>query len=107
MKTLIVDTLKKEIDFMPRTLEAEITQNVRTILSTYKHSVPLDRRFGVEGAIIDNPVIGESGALLQSDIFEAIKKYEPRVNVEEIGFTADTVDPSKVYPRIILSIKGG
>lgn len=107
MKTLIIDTLKKDIDFMPSTLEAEIAQNVRTILSTYKYSVPLDRRFGIEGAIIDKPVIGESGAMLQSDIFEAIKKYEPRVNVEEIGFTVDEVDPSKVYPRIILSIKGG
>lgn len=107
MKTLIVDTISNEIDFNPSTTEAEIMQNIRTIVSTTKLSVPLDRDFGVNGEIIDSPVIGDSGALRQAAIFEAIAMYEPRVEVQSISFVPSNIDPSVINTRIIVAIKEG
>lgn len=44
------------IDFAPANEYAEILQNIRTILSTPIHSVPLDRAFGIDVACIDMPL---------------------------------------------------
>ena len=40
-------TLSSQVDFAPSDEVREILQNVRTILSTRKGSVPLDRDFGL------------------------------------------------------------
>lgn len=107
MKTLIIDTVSSEIDFAPSSVEAEIMQNVRTIVATIKYSVPLDRDFGIDGTIIDTPVIGDSGALRQAAIFEAISMYEPRVSVQSIAFKPADTDPSVITTQIVVAIKEG
>ena len=45
------------IDFAPKDILTEIIQNVRTIISTTQFSVPLDRRFGIDGTVIDLPYL--------------------------------------------------
>lgn len=107
MRTLIIDTIPNEVDFSPDTIEREIMQNIRTIISTLKFTVPLDRDFGIDGSIVDSPVVGESGALRQSAIFEAITMYEPRVTVQSISFQPSQTDPSEISTKVIVAIKEG
>lgn len=89
------------IDFAPENEILEILQNVRTILSTVKFSVPLDRDFGIDASLLDKPIL-EAKAKISSEIILAIKKYEPRVKVEEITFSGDM--DGKLQPKVQVSI---
>ena len=44
------------ISLIPDTELAEILQNVQTIISTMKGTIPLDREFGIDGRVIDLPM---------------------------------------------------
>lgn len=89
------------IDFAPENELLEILQNVRTILSTVKFSVPLDRDLGIDASLLDKPIL-EAKAKISSEIILAIKKYEPRVKVEEITFSGDM--DGKLQPKVQVSI---
>lgn len=89
------------IDFAPENEILEILQNVRTILSTVKFSVPLDRDFGIDASLLDKSIL-EAKAKISSEIILAIKKYEPRVKVEEITFSGDM--DGKLQPKVQVSI---
>ncbi len=78
----------EEIDFAPSSLVAEIVQNVRTIFTTAKYSVPLDRLFGVDAGITDKPT-ERAMAALTADIIGAIHRYEPRCRVVRVEFEGD------------------
>lgn len=89
------------IDFAPATEIEEIMQNLRTIISTTKWSVPLDRGFGIDADYVDKPM-AQAQALLSSEIITAIQAYEPRVSIESISFTAE--EDGILKPRIEVSI---
>ncbi len=91
------------VDFAPSSEIVEIMQNLRTIISTTKWSVPLDRDFGISGEYVDKPM-ESAKAYMAAEIIQAINQYEPRVTVEEISFTA-TLD-GVLKPRIEVSING-
>lgn len=80
-----VTTTLNEIDFAPKTELAEILQNVRTILTTPKYSVPLNREFGLAVVMLDEP-LSIVQARLTSEIIEAIQSWEPRVTVSQVTF---------------------
>ncbi|WP_342449203.1 GPW/gp25 family protein [Acetomicrobium sp. S15 = DSM 107314] len=63
-------------------------QNVRTILTTIRGSVPLDREFGIDGTLIDQPT-PVARAKLTGEIVAALNQYEPRVKVVKVTFTED------------------
>ncbi len=91
------------IQFAPGDELEEIFQNVRTILSTPKGSVPLDREFGIDLSCLDSPTpVAE--ARLVTGIIAAVKKYEPRVSVTEINFTSDA--DGKLKPVVEVKING-
>lgn len=103
MTTFIIEGGKSlnNIDFAPENELLEVLQNVRTILSTVKFSVPLDRDFGIDASLLDKPIL-EAKAKISSEIILAIKKYEPRVKVEEITFSGDM--DGKLQPKVQVSI---
>ncbi|WP_304066099.1 GPW/gp25 family protein [Megamonas hypermegale] len=103
MTTFIIEGNKSlnNIDFAPENELLEVLQNVRTILSTVKFSVPLDRDFGIDASLLDKSIL-EAKAKISSEIILAIKKYEPRVKVEEITFSGD-ID-GKLQPKVQVSI---
>lgn len=94
------------IDWEPNTQEMEIAQNIKTLLSTYVFSVPLDRRFGISWAVIDEPLDGSAEGALREELFNAIQKYEPRVIIRSIDFKYDA-DEQKLNPIVDVLIKGG
>lgn len=89
------------IDFAPASKAAEILQNLRTIITTAKYSVPLDRDFGFNAEMLDKPV-NAAQAQLQSEIIMAIKTYEPRVTVTGISFTGK--DDGQLIPKVQVMI---
>ena len=40
-----------DIDFAPKNVVEEVVQNVRTIITTIKYSIPMDREFGIDGSV--------------------------------------------------------
>lgn len=95
--------LSGNINFSPQSEVEEIPQNVRTILSTVKGSVPLDRDFGIDASYVDAPM-PVAKAKLASEIMQAIRTYEPRANVTHVDFTGEMSGLLK--PRIEVSING-
>lgn len=61
----------------------------------------MDREFGLDGTVIDLP-INLAKARLTNDIFQAIKRYEPRVSIERIDFTGDV--SGKVVPKVVITL---
>ena len=86
------------IQFAPENELEEIFQNVRTILSTPKGSVPLDREIGID---LSYPV---AEAKLTTEIIAAVKRYEPRVSITAISFTGDA--DGKLKPVVEVRING-
>ena len=90
-----------EVNFNPDKL-SEILQNVKTILTTAKGSVPLDRDFGIDTSLIDLPV-PVAKAKLTANIIDAIEKYEPRVTVSSVSFKGDGED-GIIVPTVKVAI---
>lgn len=95
------------IDFAPKDILTEIIQNVRTIISTTQFSVPLDRRFGVDGTIIDLP-LPVAMARISAEVIRAITEYEPRCRVVSVDFeetiTTDA-EEGRLTPKVSIAIK--
>lgn len=79
---------QKEINFAPANLVEEVAQNVRTICTTSKYSVPLDRLFGVNAVIVDRPT-PRAIAEMQAELIQAIRRFEPRCRVKKVSFDGD------------------
>ena len=58
------------INFAPSNEVEEILQNVRTICTTAKFSVPMDRALGIDGSLIDEPVNTVRGRYIHSLLSE-------------------------------------
>lgn len=99
-RTIQADENKK-ISFAPVSELEEIYQNIRTILTTIRGSVPLDRDFGVDGDLIDQPT-PVARAKLSGEIVGSLKKYEPRVKVIRVSFN-EGMD-GKVSPAVTVMI---
>lgn len=90
-----------KINFAPSTIQEEIMQNIKTILTTYKYDVPLDRNFGIRADGLDEP-IPVAMAKTSADIVEAILEYEPRANVKQVFFEGD--DDGKLIPTVRIEL---
>ena len=87
--------LQAEIINIDTTLPAEIiinakglvglAQEVRTVMTTRKGSVPLDRDFGVDFTVIDEPV-NSVKPIYVGEVAAQIERYVPRVEVLSITF---------------------
>lgn len=89
------------IKFFPDTLAEEILQNVYTIITTQKFSVPLDREFGISATMLDSP-INTSISVLKAEIVQAVRKFEPRARITKIDFD-ETLD-GKLFLRLKVAI---
>lgn len=98
-------TIDSTIDFAPSTETAEILQNVRTIISTRKGSVPLDRDFGISWEHLDKP-LPVARSLMQADVIDAIEQYEPRAKVLSVEFEGGVEDELEgvLRPRVTINI---
>lgn len=104
---MVVDlSLGAEVNFAPNSVAAEIVQNVRTILTTRRGDVPLDRDFGLTWEHIDKPV-NVAEALMRTEIIDVLETYEPRCRVLSVTFPTDSQDPREgiLRPKVIIEIE--
>ena len=101
MAYIIQTSETPEIDFAPATVVEEVIQNVRTIVTTIKYSIPLDREFGIDGSVVDLP-INVAKARLTNEIFRAVRRYEPRAVIESITFKGE--ETGRLIPTMEVSI---
>lgn len=93
------------VDFAPGSLQAEVLQNVRTILATRVGTVPLDRNFGVNWDYLDKPM-PVAQARIQQEVIAKIRRYEPRAVVVSVGVEPDNAVEGQLRPRVRIRIDG-
>lgn len=104
MSYLISTDPLENIKIMPNTKTEEVIQNLHTILSTAKGSVPMDRDFGLDFDILDRN-INVAKSLVVNAIYDAIEKYEPRAEIVSITFKGDAMK-GKLCPVVEVEING-
>jgi len=102
MASVTLESMPREIMFGVTDVILEVMQNCRTILTTRKGTVPLDREFGIAADFLDSPM-PTVRAEAEQDIFMAIRRYEPRAVLKEITWDADILS-GKVMPRIKIEV---
>jgi phage baseplate assembly protein W len=95
------------MSFAPPSVVDEVLQNVRTLLATIKHSVPLDRELGIDAAFLDRPA-PDATARLRVRIVEQIQRYEPRATVRIIEFKEreEAALAGTFHPVLQIDLKG-
>jgi len=84
---------------------AQLAQEIRTVLSTRKGSVPLDRDFGLDWSFLDRPVT-TLGPRYVADVARSLEKYVPRVKVVEVTFKRGDEDgDGVVHPVVKVAIR--
>lgn len=101
---LDITTERKDIDFAPKNELEEVAQNVRTVLTTMKKTVPMDREFGVNGELIDLPVAAAQ-ARMTAEIVDAVHRYEPRARVVSVGYEGSEQD-GELQAKVRIEIDG-
>lgn len=89
-----------EINFAPATELEEVVQNVRTILSTIKNSVPLYREFGVESKYLDYP-LNIAQNMLASELARVISKYEPRARLKSCSMSGSAENGTLILIAVV------
>ena len=102
MEIDVLASRNEELNFAPENLMEEVAQNVRTICTTEKYSVPMDRLFGVNATMLDRPT-PKAMAQIQAELIQAIRKYEPRCKVRKISFEGDINGKLTVKVRIAIN----
>jgi len=91
------------IQITPKTEIEEIMQNIKTILSTYKGTVPLMRDFGIDPNLIDQLQTESFKQKLKNEIITQIEKYEKRVKVKSINLYTEK---ETLYIKLKFTIRG-
>ena len=97
-------SLLETVDFAPASEAAEVLQNVQTILSTRRGTVPLDRDFGLSWSYIDRP-LPVARMMLKAEIIQALQVYEPRAQVTAVDFQDSTTDAMDGILKPIVRLK--
>lgn len=92
----------QNVKIMPENTVEEIIQNIHTILSTPKGSVPMYRDFGLDFDVVDKN-INAVKSLIVNAIYDAIEKYEPRASIVNITFDGDAMR-GKIVPVVEVNI---
>lgn len=99
---VMIEVRQGQVNFAPATEAEEILQNVITVCTTPKYSVPLDRAFGIDASLLDDPMT-LAGAKYKSEIIQAIRKFEPRARVKRIEFYRDP-EGKEFRPKVWLEL---
>ena len=91
------------VKIIPSTELEEIIQNVQMILATQKFTVPMDREFGINAALLDQP-IAATQARLSAEIATAIREQEPRARVQKVFYNGDDAVDGKLKVSVRIEI---
>ena len=101
MPEVMVESMPREVKYGEKDV-LEIMQNCRTILTTPKGTVPLDREFGISAELLDSPMPAIR-AMAEQEIFLAFRKYEPRAVIKFITWEAEIIS-GRVMPNVAIQV---
>jgi len=81
----------QKVNFAPASVVEEVLQNVSTIISTTRFTVPMKRNFGVDYGLIDSP-LPVAQAQASAQIIAEIHAREPRARVLEVTYSGDAAE---------------
>lgn len=99
-----LDARLTEIDFAPDSVQAEVRQNVQTILATRAGTVPLDRDLGISWEFIDKP-INVARAAVNHEIVRKIQRYEPRATVKSVQFNGRDIETGGLSVAVEIEVQ--
>jgi len=99
MEVVIVSSETPNLDWGARGV-AEISQNVFTLINTFKYEVAYDRTLGIRRDFVDAPLL-EAISLITSQIYTVIEEREPRATVKEVTFLGLTEDGELNFKVVI------
>lgn len=102
-----IEGILSNIDFLPKTTEDEIIQNVRNIIVTALDSVPYARSLGM-GEVLDRPIL-TAKAQLSAVLTIAIMDGEPRAEVVSVSFNETAADAAdgRIIPVVRVRLLNG
>lgn len=77
---------------------AAVLQRLRVLLTTTRGSVPLDRGFGLDPDLLDQPG-RRLAALVRADVLDQVQRYIPEASVTRID-----VAPTGADGRLVVSL---
>jgi uncharacterized protein len=89
------------------TREREIEQAIRLILGTACGERPMRPEFGCR--IHDHvfgPANSATAGLIAYDVRQALERWEPRIEVNEVGVSFDAIESGTVYIDVSYEIRG-
>lgn len=98
-----VDSRKPVFSFAPESLEKEVMQNLSLLISTVGFSLPLAREMGLGSEYLHRPQ-NAAQALIVQDIYINAESYEPRANILNVDFAADSAT-GETYIKIEAEVK--
>lgn len=98
-----VDSRKPTFSFAPKSLEQEVMQNLSLLIGTVRYSLPLAREMGLGSEYLHRPQ-NAARALIVQDIYENAEAYEPRANILDVNFAADSAT-GETYIKIEAEVK--
>ena len=101
--TIMIDTkTKPDLTFFPETTLDEITQNLYCIIQSFKEQIPCYRQFGIDSEWLHRPM-NAAKQIWAVSLADAIRTFEPRVNIESFNFEIDKATPTEAYVEIEVS----
>lgn len=92
------------INWNTDTVEAEVTQNIATLLNTISYTVPYDRTLGLNPDFLDETT-EIAKAKLTAQVVELIRQREPRAEVKQVTYEVDNIE-GRLVPTVEVAING-
>ncbi len=80
----------------------EVYRNLQVLYGTETGEQALDRDFGIDINILDNPQEAAK-ALLTAEFVRKTKQYEPRVRVMRVEWNQDYAKEGGIIPKVVVS----
>ena len=80
----------------------EVYRNLQVLYGTETGEQALDREFGIDINILDNPQEAAK-ALLTAAFVRKTKQYEPRVRVMRVEWTQNHARDGGIVPKVVVS----
>lgn len=93
-----------KINFAPKTVLEEVTQNLIMIATTKVGTVPYHRDFGFDFYMLDMP-LHLAQAAYSKEFYLRVKQFEQRAVIKEITYTNDP-ENGRMVPKIKWRLKG-
>lgn len=80
----------------------EVFRNLQVLYGTETGEQALDRDFGIDIDILDNPQ-ETAKALLAAEFVRKTEQYEPRVRVLRVEWTQNQAKDGHIVPKVVVS----